>query len=265
MIINHKQLKGVKKKEIVLLQSGGLDSCFLACLLNRMGFVIHNIFIDYGQNSREKELECARAITKEYGNTLDVVTLDMPWLKNVCALNDGFHTEEFEGSSDTPLACVQTRIYVPMRNMLFLTIATSYAEAYKVKYIASGLDGDQDEYGKPLHGTPDKHYNFAWKLEKALIEGSAMHHSFGKDFKLFCPLLGVDKKDTIKVGLSLGCDFSLSWTCYQSTEEPCLTCGSCQQRVDAFLELGLIDPLLDKLYGKNAEKVLAEKKFLEIL
>lgn len=236
-----------QERKAVLLQSGGLDSCYMACMLNYYGFEVHSVFIDYGQNSISKELECAKEITKFYGGTLDVVKLSLPWLKNVCLLNGGKAVSRPD--LDPVMGGVKAGIYVPMRNLLFLTIASSYAESYKVPYIVTGIDGLQDKEGNPLHGTPDKHPNFALKVEQALNESSAFYHIDGNNFELICPLLGYEKEQTIIDGFKLDCHFDLSWTCYNDSEKPCLKCDSCLQRAWAFENLGYKDPLLVKYYG----------------
>lgn len=238
-----------QERKAVLLQSGGLDSYFLACLLQYYDFEIHHIFIDYGQNSVKKELESAEKIVSKYGGSLHKVTIDLPWLKDVCLLNGGV-AKSVTSEEEVYLGGVQTGIYVPMRNLLFIGIASSYAEAYKIPYIATGIDGMQDKEGNPLHGTPDKHPNFAIKLEQALTESSSLYHIDRKKFEILCPIIGNEKIDTVRVGLDLGCDFTDSWTCYNSTEKPCLACDSCLQRLFAFEALGVKDPTVEKYYGK---------------
>lgn len=242
-------------RKAVLLQSGGLDSCYLACLLNYYGFDTHSIFIDYGQNSANKEWECANKITNKYGGTLVKVSIDMPWLKDCCALNGGVATVyATNDKSSVFLSGVVGKIYVPMRNLLFIGIASSLAESLQIPYIAAGLDGLQDKEGKPLHGTPDKHPNFVLKLEASLTESSVLHHLHGKSFQILCPIIGNEKDQTVRAGLEIGCDFEDSWTCYNSNEKPCLDCGSCIQRLEAFERLNEEDPTLVKYYGHYDSK-----------
>lgn len=234
-------------RKVVLLQSGGLDSCYLACLLNYYGFEIHHIFIDYGQNSKDKEWDSALNIMKTYGGTIQRVTLDMPWLKESDILNGGVAVSRPD--LEREMGAVKSGVYVPMRNMLFLSIASSYAEAHEIMYIATGVDGFQDRDGKPLGGTPDKHPNFVLKLEEALRESSVMHHMKHKDFEILCPIIGFEKVNTISQGLGIDCDFTNSWSCYNATDKPCLSCDTCLSRAYAFDFLGYEDPTLVKYYG----------------
>ena len=51
------------------------------------------------------------------------------------------------------------------------------------------------------------------------------------------------KLQTISQGMQIGCDFSLSWSCYNGTEKPCGKCGPCVDRKNQFKAIGLEDPL----------------------
>ena len=67
MLHSLKDIKAVSDKRVVLLQSGGLDSCYLASLLSSYGYDIHHVYIDYGQNSKAQELAAAQKIVNRYG------------------------------------------------------------------------------------------------------------------------------------------------------------------------------------------------------
>lgn len=246
MLITEEDVKKVPdgEKKVVLLQSGGLDSCFLACLLSRNGFEIHHLFVDYGQNSAKKEREYAHKIAAEYGGEVSEVKIDLPWLETSTVLVN-HEVEEYD--VDKVMGCVEAGTYVPMRNHLLISIAASYAEAKGIQYIASAVDGNEDYFGNPLSGCPDKHPSFVKEIENSLTEGSSQWHIHKKPFTLIAPLVGNTKEDTIQWGLDIGCDFSLSWTCYNGGEEPCGKCCACIDRANHFLNLGISDPALKSL------------------
>ena len=52
------------------------------------------------------------------------------------------------------------------------------------------------------------------------------------------------KAEEIRLGLKLGVDFGLTWSCYRGGEKPCGTCDSCLLRAKAFAEVGIPDPAL---------------------
>jgi 7-cyano-7-deazaguanine synthase len=38
-------------------------------------------------------------------------------------------------------------------------------------------------------------------------------------------------------------DYNQTWTCYNGREKACGQCGACQERLEAFTENAVIDPL----------------------
>lgn len=242
MIDKRFDLSLIEDKRVVLLQSGGLDSCYIACLLERYGFEeIHHVFVDYGQNSAEQELKATKAIVEKYGGELHIVGIDLPWLKESTLLNGH---KVGAPVIERQYGAIKYGTYVPMRNSVLISIASSLAESLQIRYIATGLDGSQDCFGEPLGGVTDKHPNYAKALEEALSEGSAMRHVHHNGFELITPIICNDKKDTIASARFIGCDLSLSWSCYNNGDKPCGNCGSCFNRKEAFEELNLVDPAL---------------------
>jgi 7-cyano-7-deazaguanine synthase len=47
----------------------------------------------------------------------------------------------------------------------------------------------------------------------------------------------------VKIGINLGVDYSLTWTCYKGEARPCGKCGACVERREAFAEAGAMDPV----------------------
>jgi 7-cyano-7-deazaguanine synthase len=45
----------------------------------------------------------------------------------------------------------------------------------------------------------------------------------------------------VKIGINLGVDYSLTWTCYRGEARPCGKCGACTERREAFEEAGTRD------------------------
>ena len=240
MLYEFDKIEEVEDKRVVLLNSGGLESCFLSCLLGKMGYEVHHLFIDYGQAALEGELLAVNNLIKAYGGTLHKCKIELPWLKDSSVLCSGEKVEEY----DVPktMGAVMAGTYVPLRNHAFISIAGSLAEALDIHYIASGLDGDQDSFGKPLGATPDKHPNFAFALENSINEGSSIYHHQGSRIELIAPILGYTKEETIVNGENIDCDFSISWSCYNSGTTPCGTCCACIDRKNRFENLGKEEP-----------------------
>lgn len=248
MIKRIKSIDAVQDKRVVLLQSGGMDSCVLACVLHKLGYEIHHLFIHYGQNSETEEKAAVHRIISAYGGKLHEVTLNIPWWTN-SAIVGGKEVECFDVQGD--LASVQTNIYVAMRNQVFLSIAASLAESLNIKYIAAGLDGRQNIFGHVTSGTPDKHRAYVKKFERSITEGSVIKHVNHDRFELIVPIVDNEKEDTIKLGMKFNCDFTLSWTCYNSGDIPCGECAACVDRIRHFKNLGMVDPIVYKNNSLN--------------
>lgn len=231
----------IKDKRVVLLQSGGLDSCVLASLFHRHGFEIHHLFVDYGFNSAEKDLRNVKKIVNKYGGELHIVKLDMPWLKDSTCLVNGGIVDDTKFGDDT-MNTYYAGTYVPLRNTFLISLAGSLCESLKIPYIATALDGVEDVIThEPLGGTSDKHPTYVKKLEEALNEGSSVHHLEKMNIRILTPIMGFYKEDTIIMGEILGTDFSLSNSCYSNSEEPCGVCSACKVRREAFEAVGIKD------------------------
>jgi 7-cyano-7-deazaguanine synthase len=63
--------------------------------------------------------------------------------------------------------------------------------------------------------------------------------------KIHTPLIRMTKAETIKKGLELGLDYSLTWSCYDPTSDglACGLCDSCELRLKGFKEAGVKDPI----------------------
>jgi 7-cyano-7-deazaguanine synthase in queuosine biosynthesis len=72
---------------------------------------------------------------------------------------------------------------------------------------------------------------------KAGVEGKSR-------FKVHAPLITLSKAEIIKLGVGLGVDFALTWSCYEPQQDgrPCGLCDSCLLRKKGFAEAGLTDP-----------------------
>ena len=72
---------------------------------------------------------------------------------------------------------------------------------------------------------------------------TALHLCDWHDLTLHAPYLHHSKADIVKIGINLGVDYSLTWTCYRGEALACGKCGSCTERMEAFREAGVEDPL----------------------
>jgi 7-cyano-7-deazaguanine synthase len=81
-------------------------------------------------------------------------------------------------------------------------------------------------------------------MEQTINKGTVMGAELGKRISIHTPFIQKTKAEEIKLGVELGIDFSLTWSCYRGDVKPCGTCDSCLLRAKAFKEAGVIDTAL---------------------
>ena len=129
--------------------------------------------------------------------------------------------------------------YVPARNMVFLSVAASYADALGITDIFIGVS--EVDYS----GYVDCREEFIRSMEQTINLGTVLGAEQKKKITLHAPFLHMTKAEEIQWGTTLGVDFGKTWSCYRGTEKPCGTCDSCLLRAKAFREAGIQDPLLN--------------------
>lgn len=220
------------KKAVVLL-SGGLDSSVAIHLAKHNGFEVYALSFDYGQK-HNKELECARATAKAVGGREhNIVTLQLN-LWGGSSLTDS--KMEIENGDVTRTDIPQT--YVPARNMVFLSVAASYAEAIGAQDIFIGVS--EVDYS----GYVDCREEFIRSMENTINVGTVAAAEHGKKMTIHTPFIHKTKAEEIQLGEELGVDWSITWSCYRGGTKPCGTCDSCLLRAKAFQEAGVTDTAL---------------------
>lgn len=220
-------------KSAVTILSGGMDSATLAFAVRSIDPEFnyekqHFVSFNYGQR-HVKELDCARAIAKFLDSQHTVIDLSQvgPHLKG-SALTDGVEMPEGYYAEENMRLTV-----VPNRNAIMLSIAWGIAEGEKADAVFYGAHaGDHDIY-------PDCRPEFVEALSGAFRSGT-----FGdKPVGIYAPFLNIDKAEILRRGLSMGVPYELTWTCYKGDSVACGVCGSCQERLWAFDQVGKEDPL----------------------
>ncbi len=212
----------------IVLLSGGLDSATLLAKLVAENRRVLALGVNYGQR-HSREIEAARAIAAHYGveyRLADLRAVSAFFGKN--SLTDA-SVPVYEGAYDE--AGMKTTV-VPARNLLLISLATSWAIAEKcdtVAYAAHG--GDHAIY-------PDCREEFAEKLD-AVVRISDWHA-----VRLERPFVGMSKAEIVALGARLGVPFALTWSCYNGGERHCGKCSTCVERAAAFRAAGVPDPTL---------------------
>ena len=219
----------MKEKAIVLL-SGGIDSAVAAYWAAiEKGWEVHALSLNYGHKA-QVELDCAREIADRICETH--VVLDLSVLKEVIKsplINMDILQEENDREGDSYYV-------VPLRNSIFLTIASAYAESIGAKHVVLG---NQQEDGK---GFPDTTKEAMDTMQIAIIAASEKD----KAPTLWSPWQETTKDAVIQKGLDLGVPFEHTYSCYEDGTA-CGICEACEYRWNAFRRLGVKDPIAYKV------------------
>lgn len=126
----------------------------------------------------------------------------------------------------------QPKSYVPNRNMMFLSIAASYAEAVgatKIYHGATKIDS--------LAGYWDASPEFM-PLINGILALNREHR-----IAVEAPLIEMDKADIVLEGVRLGVKFSNTYTCYSGELPADANSPSSALRIKGFAKAGYIDPV----------------------
>ncbi len=224
--------------KVMVLFSGGVDSTTcLAMAINEYGNEnVTALSISYGQK-HTKEIESARIIADYYKTELIELDLSKMFEFSDCSLlkhsEDEIPKESYANQLEkTDGKPVST--YVPFRNGLFLASAASIALSKQCSIIFYGAHSD-DSAGNAY---PDCSEVFNNAMNTAIYEGS------GKQLEIKAPFVNMNKADIVRKGIELNVPYHLTWSCYEGNEKPCGICGTCIDRIKAFEENGISDPIM---------------------
>ena len=225
------------RKKAISVLSGGLDSTVATSLLAK-DYEVHAITFDYGQRSTQMEIKSSKAICEELG--LKHTVIELPWLSRLggSALTSQETVPELEMNQlDDKEVCDETarKVWVPGRNVVFTSIALSFAEAEGAEKIIVGWDLEE------AATFPDNSKEFLDAFNRLLEIGSL------DDVQIEAPLIHMNKEEIVKLGDKIGAPINISYSCYRGGEEHCGVCESCMRRKRAFEFAGVAD---NTKYGK---------------
>ena len=213
-------------EKAVILLSGGLDSTTTLYYALDKGYDCYCLVFDYGQRHR-RELKSAVSVARLAGGQADVVgvpyqiiKIKLPW-KGSALLDSKIKIPKFKkmrkGIPPT---------YVPARNTIFLSFATSYAEAIGAKAIFIGANAVD------YSGYPDCRPSFIKAFQKVIKAGTK-----NNKIRVQAPLIKKTKVQIIKLAMKLNVPLELTWSCYKGGKRPCGVCDSCKLRQKGFADI----------------------------
>lgn len=223
-------------KPAVCLLSGGLDSATTLACARRDGFACHALSFDYGQRHRV-ELEAAARVARALGAAAHSTAVIDLRVFGGSALTADIHVPK--GRQTAEMAAEIPITYVPARNTIFLSFALAWAEVLGASDIYLGVNAVD------YSGYPDCRPEYIAAFERMATLATRAGVEGHLPLRIHTPLITLTKADIIRLGLSLGVDYSLTHSCYDPSPggQPCGACDSCLLRRAGFAAAGLEDPL----------------------
>ena len=217
-------------KKAVVVYSCGIDSVCVACYL-KSKYELYGISFSYGQKAN-REIIAAKSFAKKLGLKKHKI-VDISFMKQLYGDSNVLTSYKRKIPSKFDYSIV-----VPIRNAVFLSIASAWAFTLNVSLVAYGAHTGDKNY-------PDCRPIFAKKLESSFNQGEidGIKTGLRKNIKIWSPYKeGLSKSDLIKVGYkTIGESIFKTWSCYSSGRYHCGFCESCNNRKIAFEKSGIKD------------------------
>lgn len=211
----------------VVLFSGGQDSTTCLWWARSRYDAVRAVSIDYGQRHRT-ELAAAKRIAALAGVPHEVLRVDALKQLGGNALVDGSQAVEATGGLNG-----LPSTFVPMCNVLFLTLAAARAVQWGASDVVCGAC--ETDYS----GYPD--------CRRATLDAveAALSLAVDSSVRVVTPLMAMTKADTVRLARTLpGCweALALSVTCYRGKRPGCGGCPACVLRSRGFADAFEADP-----------------------
>jgi 7-cyano-7-deazaguanine synthase len=223
----------------VVLLSGGLDSTTVLAIAKSEGFAVHALTFGYGQR-HSAEIDAARRIARSAGVARHhVVEIDLTLFGGSALTADIPVPKDRDLAPSSSSAGEIPVTYVPARNTIFLSYALALAEVVEASNIFIGVNA------LDYSGYPDCRPEYIEAFEKMANLATRAGVEGRTRVVIRTPLIALSKAGIIKLGTSLGVDYSQTTSCYDPgpNGEACGRCDACQLRLKGFSEAGIEDPI----------------------
>jgi 7-cyano-7-deazaguanine synthase len=219
----------------VVLLSGGLDSATALAVARRDNYHCHALTIAYGQRHAIETAAAARVAQALGAAEHRTVHLDLRAFGG-SALTANLPVPQ-DRSPDEMQAGIPVT-YVPARNTVFLSLALAWAETLDCFDLFLGIN--HVDYS----GYPDCRPEFVRAFEELANLATKAGVERRGSFRIHAPLINLSKADIVRLGASLGVDYSLTHSCYAPSADgaACGRCDACVLRRAGFEAARLPDP-----------------------
>lgn len=214
-------------RSAVCIISGGLDSvCTAAYLSKEKGYNLYMLTYIYGQRAK-KEVQQARKFSKVL-KAKDFRIIDISFMKNLYGRTNALTDSKQRLSENFDYSMV-----VPVRNAIFITIATAWAMSIKANLVAYGAHSGDIHY-------PDCRPEFIKSITRTLnmAEIDGIISGMRKKITVWSPAMdGMDKSKLLSIGYKIiGDKIFKTWSCYsngvKSSRTNILHCGKCESCIN---------------------------------
>jgi 7-cyano-7-deazaguanine synthase len=210
---------------VVVLASGGLDSCVLLSCAAEVAEEIHPLFVRNGHPWEDAEVAALRRFVEALRrpNICPVSERSLPlrdllddyWRARGRCYQPGFS----EGYSAN---------FIPGRNLALLSVASLFAFVRKAGALALGL--------LSANPYPDASARFFSIFETLFAEG------MGRPLRILTPFARFSKEEVVRIGEALPLQLSLSCVKPVDGQHCGNGCNKCAERQKAFALAGIADP-----------------------
>ena len=214
--VKSKLLSNIKNQHnrIILMLSGGIDSATALFWALNKGYDIIALSMNYKWRPKN-EIKATKKLVELTG--VPLVEVSVPYIMSAVDLR-------FEGYP-IPSAKNAPEGFIPLKNLIFYSIAAYFAEVYGCNIIIGGHI--QDDIKK----FSDVGLSFFESLEKIIKISN--HDQDLQAIKFIMPLSNKTKVEVFELASKLNVPIDVTWSCYGDFEEPCGKCSSCVSRQNA--------------------------------
>lgn len=225
------------RKKVVLGVSGGMDSSVLLHkAINHYDDIIA-VFFNYNQrhiiekNCANKQVDHVK-LKIAHTQTIEYKTIDVSFIREIAPTSSLTNDNIATPNVKKVMGEAQPLSYVPNRNLMFISILASLAEANNASTIWHG-----SAQADSLAGYWDSSNEFRNALNSLLSLNRSIQ------IKVETPLINMSKKDIILEGIKMKVNFGNTYTCYSGNVVADAESVSSSLRIKGFIDAGYIDPI----------------------
>ena len=216
----------------VVLLSGGLDSTTALAVARHAGHECFALTVRYGQ-LHQVELDAAARVAAALGaREHRVVAVDLSSIAASALTTASIAVPKDRSLGEIGAPGDVPATYVPARNTVLLSLALAWAETLGARDLYVGVNV------LDASGYPDCRPEFV-----RAFEALAQVATRSGGFRIHAPLIEMTKAEIVRLGISLGIDYSITHSCYDPVGgAACGRCDACALRRKGFAEAGVADP-----------------------